>query len=141
MLNRLYSCFSYKSLQVWKNLDYSNTLVKFLHPIKCRYLFYFKKTIFFYLNLNTFGNFCPQSYTLRISVLELVFYFSDYDPTPLSLACVQAATRTTPTTWTETSRPTLQRRKPNACGPPSSTISSGQWNPTLPSTTTQTPRT
>lgn len=53
----------------------------------------------------------------------------------------QAVMRTTPTTWTGTSRPTPPHRRPNACGPPSSTISCGQWNPTLPSTTTQTPRT
>lgn len=53
----------------------------------------------------------------------------------------QAATRTTLTTWTGTSRPTLRRRRPSACGPPSSTISCGQWNPTLPSTTIQMPRT
>ena len=50
-----------------------------------------------------------------------------------------AVMRTTETLWTGT--PTAPVRRPSACGPPSNTTSWGPWSPTLPSTTTQTPRT
>lgn len=54
------------------------------------------------------------------------FYPDSQRPPVLCSLPSQAVMRTTPITWTGTSRPTLQHRRPNACGPPSSTISCGQ---------------